>query len=99
MKLDLTRDTYDPRKHFLRVIMQQGRVQVDADMNEQVAILLHYMQTLAADLIGPAGGPDHGDPAANTDFQITRTPDNGEITDLLIGSGHYYVDGILCENL
>ena len=37
--------------------MQQGRVQLDADWNEQADILLHYLRTLAADLIGPFGGP------------------------------------------
>lgn len=54
---DFTRDTFNPSKQFLRVFMQQGRVQLDADWNEQVSILLNYMQTLATDLIGPYGGP------------------------------------------
>ena len=53
MKGDFSRNTFDPRKHFTRVLMQQGRVQLDADWNEQAAILLHYVRTLAADLIGP----------------------------------------------
>ena len=57
MKGDFTRNTFDPAKHYSRVLSQQGRVQLDADANEQAAILLHYLQTLAADLIGPAGGP------------------------------------------
>ena len=54
---DFTRDTFDPRKHFVRVLMQQGRVLLDSDFNEQSAILLNYMQTLATDLIGSHGGP------------------------------------------
>lgn len=58
MKGDFTRDTFDPLKHFSRVLQQQGRVQVEADFNEQAAILLHYLQTFAADLIGPFGGPE-----------------------------------------
>lgn len=57
MKGDFSRDTFDPKKHFLRVLMQQGRVQIDADWNEQVSILLHYMQSLAADLLGPYAKP------------------------------------------
>ena len=57
MKADLTRSTFDQHKQFTRVLMQQGRVQLDSDWNEQTAILLHYMQTLAADIIGPHGGP------------------------------------------
>ena len=57
MKGDFTRDTFDPRKHFSRVLMQQGRVQLDADWNEQTAILLHYLRTLATDMLGPHAGP------------------------------------------
>ncbi len=93
MKGDFTRNTFDPAKQFTRVLMQQGRVQLDADTNEQTAILLHYLQTLAADLIGPYGGPQ-----GNGGFQITPVTDRGKITDLQIGNGRYYVDGILCEN-
>ena len=47
MKGDFTRDTFDASNHFTRVLMQQGRVQLDADWNEQTAILLHYLQSLA----------------------------------------------------
>lgn len=93
MKGDFTRDTFDPRNHFTRVLTQQGRVQLDADNNEQVAILWHYLRTLAADLIGPRGGPN-----ANVGFEITLDRDNDTVTDLKIGPGRYYVDGILCEN-
>jgi hypothetical protein len=57
MKGDFTRDTFDPVKQFSRVLMQQGRVQLDADWNEQNAILLHYLRTLAADILGPHAGP------------------------------------------
>jgi len=46
MKGDFSRDTFDHKKHYRRVLMQQGRVQVDADWNEQASILLHYMQSL-----------------------------------------------------
>jgi len=57
MKGDFSRLTFDPKKHFTRVLQQQGRVQLDADWNEQSAILLHYIQALASDLIGDHGGP------------------------------------------
>jgi len=53
---DVSRDTFDQTKRFSRVLMQQGRVQLDADGNEQNDILLHYLRSLAADLIGPHGG-------------------------------------------
>lgn len=90
MKGDFSRNTFDARSHFSRVLMQQGRVQLDADWNEQVAILLHYLQTLAADLIGPYGGPKDG-----AGFEIFS--DSALANNFLIGPGHYYVDGILCE--
>ncbi|PSR19021.1 hypothetical protein C8255_04275 [filamentous cyanobacterium CCP3] len=93
---DITRDTYSPQKQFLRVLMQQGRVQVDADFNEQVSILLNYLQTLATDLIGP-----YGVPAMAPGFEIglqTDSPSNG-LSNLTIGPGRYYLEGLLCENL
>jgi hypothetical protein len=89
MYADLTRDTFDQTKHFSRVLIQQGRVPLDADLNEQTSILLHYQRQLAADLIGP-----HGGPSGNTGFKITKG--NGTFT---IGRGRYYVDGILVELL
>lgn len=90
---DFSRDTFDPMKHFSRVLMQQGRVQLDADWNEQVSILLHYMRQLGADLMGPHGAPcgDDGEPGSG--FQISA-----DGTDFKIDFGRYYVNGILCEN-
>ncbi|MBD2773364.1 DUF6519 domain-containing protein [Iningainema tapete] len=84
---DFSRNSFDPHKHFSRVLMQQGRVQLDADWNEQAAIIMHYLRTLAADLIGPHAGQG---------FVITPVAEND--TGFTIGVGHYYVDGILCEN-
>ncbi len=93
MKADWTRDTYRRLNHFSRVIMQQGRVQLDADWNEQSSILLHYLRTLAADIIGPQGGPSE-----NEGFGISPIPLTPPVTnDFRIGLGRYYVDGILCE--
>lgn len=93
MKADLTRNTFLPQNHFARVLMQQGRVQLDADANEQTAILLHYLHALAADLIGPQGGPAH-----NCGFVVQPLKVAQAVTgDFLITPGHYYVDGILCE--
>ena len=88
MKGDFSRKTFDEKKHYSRVLMQQGRVQLDSDWNEQVDINLHYLRRLAQDLIGR-----HGTPANNDGFKIITKQG-----DYVIGSGHYYVDGILCEN-
>jgi hypothetical protein len=95
MKGDFSRATFDRRAHFARVLMQQGRVLLDADWNEQTSILLHYLRTLAADLIGP-----HGGPAADLAFEIVPERSSSvppRLSDLRIGRGRYYVDGFLCE--
>jgi hypothetical protein len=93
MKADLTRNTLAPFKHFSRVLMQQGRVQLDADWNEQAGIVLRSVRGLAADLIGPAGGPK-----GHVGFELQPVPIAPAIAnDVRIGLGRYYVDGILCE--
>jgi len=92
MKADLTRDTFRPFEHYDRVLMQQGRVQLDADWNEQAAILLHYLRILAADLIGPAGGPK-----GNLGFGVSALVPATTAADFQIGFGDYYVDGLLCQ--
>jgi hypothetical protein len=114
MRGDFTRDTFDPRKHYSRVLLQQGRVQLDADWNEQSAMILQYLRALARDLIGA-----HGAPAGSTGFRIINNPaeivgaDGRPLSDpqrlkvltdaltngnIVIGAGRYYVDGILIEN-
>ncbi len=94
MRGDFSRDTFDASKHFCRVLMQQGRVQLDADWNEQASISAHYLRCLAMDLIGAHGGPGDG-------FRISRIPASAKqpLADLGIAAGHYYVAGLLCENV
>ena len=89
MKGDFTRNTFDPKKHYSEVLMQQGRVQLDADWNEQQAITRYRMETEALDVIGPCGAPED-----HAGFRISPTPDG---SDLIIFPGRIYVDGILCE--
>ncbi|GAB4578165.1 MAG: hypothetical protein Fur0022_08980 [Anaerolineales bacterium] len=94
MKGDFSRNTFDRTHHFARVLMQQGRVFLDADWNEQTAILLHTIRTLASDLIGPHGGPGES-------FQIVPRLDERNIPiayDFGVKPGNYYVNGLLCEN-
>ena len=113
---DFSRDSYDRAKRFSRVLMQQGRVQLDADWNEQSDILLHYLRSLAADLIGPHGGSgtQPGFALFTKDTEVDALTDaNGAPLDadtidrlksslrddgFLIGTGRYYVDGLLCES-
>src|ERR1700693_3474465 len=51
--------------HFSRLLWQQGRVILDADLNEQTDILLYFLHSLARDLIGPQGGPIYYDDQNN----------------------------------
>ncbi len=95
MKGDFSRSTFDASKHYTSVRMQQGRVQIDADWNEQADIVAHHQRALVQSLVGAAGGPGSGD-----GYAITLLDDSphDDLPDLLIGAGRYYVDGILCEN-
>src|SRR5258708_6688192 len=109
MKSDLSRSTFNRRKHYSGVRLQQGRVLVDADWNEELDILLHRVETEAIDVIGACGAPKHAAGfALSTDTTILSADDQTRLTnlgalplpsgDFLIGAGRYYVDGILCEN-
>ncbi|NJO16623.1 MAG: hypothetical protein HC877_13030 [Thioploca sp.] len=98
MKGDFSRMSYHERNHYSLVLMQQGRVQLDADWNEQAMIQWSNLQKLVENLIGEHGGP-------NDDFLIEPRPNqdssNTEETiprDFIIRSGRYYVGGIMCEN-
>jgi Family of unknown function (DUF6519) len=91
---DLSRLIFDPTQHYSRVVVQQGRVTLDADANEEASILLHYLRALAADLIGPYGTPSVDGTVPG--FQIDNIT-TGTGATFTIGPGHYYVDGILCE--
>jgi hypothetical protein len=92
MKADLSRLTFDPKRRYSGVLMQQGRVQLDSEWNEQQEIHQYRAQTGAKDVIGPRGTPIDQDGGA-TGFEITA----GDGT-LLIGEGQVYVDGVLCVN-
>jgi hypothetical protein len=87
MKGDFSRSTFRPEKHYSSVRMQQGRVQLDADWNEQLDIAAHRTEIEATDVIGPCGAP-----LDDAGFQLS----NGAVP--TIGKGRYYVAGILCEN-
>jgi len=89
MSGDFSRKTFIPQKHYSGVLMQQGRVQLDADWNEQLAIHQHRTETEALDVIGTCGVPQ-----ATNGFKIGQTPDS---TDLTISPGRIYVDGLLVE--
>jgi len=89
MKGDYSRITFDPRKSYSGVLMQQGRVQTDADLNEQFELTRHRMETEVRDFIGQSGIPEE-----TPGFQIGM----GDTTELTIGSGRLYIEGMLVEN-
>ena len=55
MQGDFSRLTFDPRRHYRGVRMQQGRVQLDADWNEQIDILNYFFETQLKDMLGSSG--------------------------------------------
>jgi hypothetical protein len=86
---DYSRKTFDRTKHYSGVLMQQGRVQLDADWNEQLAIHLYRTGTETKDVIGHCGVP-----IGTGGFQIEPTTDG---LDLIIAPGRFYAGGLLCE--
>jgi hypothetical protein len=86
---DLTRSTFTAHRHYSGVRMQQGRVQLDADWNEQLDITAHRDRAEATDVIGSVGVPKLGG-----GFELTVSPDGD---DLLISPGRAWVGGHLCE--
>jgi nitrous oxidase accessory protein NosD len=88
---DYTRFTFDPVKEFSGVRKQQGRVSLDADFNEFEAILDRQRRAGMHDTVGSAGRA----------VVPATTPDGFKIglagTQLSIGVGRAYVDGILAE--
>ncbi|MEO0077700.1 MAG: DUF6519 domain-containing protein [candidate division WOR-3 bacterium] len=90
MKGDFSRRTYDRKKNYKAVLEQQGRVHVDADANEHADIVAHERETRTYDIVGRCGAPVH-----DAGFEIRAL--NEVAGGLLVSSGRYYVDGLLCE--
>ena len=106
---DVTRSTYARLKHYRSVLMQQGRVQTDADWNEEFAILSHREQAEVVDAFGQAAAPwyDSGFHIVTAAAQLyapeqalaaNQNPPALAAGDFYISAGRFYVDGILCEN-
>jgi hypothetical protein len=110
MKGDFSRHTFDPARHYSGVRMQQGRVQLDADWNEQVDLARHRVETETADTVGHCGGPLHD--AGFRVIPLTTAPagikaaiaaaypgvNTNTTNELVILPGRYYVDGVLAVN-
>lgn len=97
MKGDFSKITFNKKKHFHDVRMQQGRVLLDSDWNEQIDIEAYRTETGTLDIIGQSGAPMHdaGFAIASSDASgVNASPG----THIRIGKGRFYIDGILCEN-
>ena len=89
MPTDYSRKIFDRKKHYSGVLMQQGRVQLDADWNEQLDIEQYRKHTESIDVIGKSGVPKKSD-----GFKLSII-ENGK--DIEIKPGRMYVEGLLCE--
>jgi Family of unknown function (DUF6519) len=89
MSSDFSRQRFNPANDFSSVLMQQGRVQLDADWNEWNEILDRRWRSETIDIMGRGVVPletPHG-------FEILLS--GGGLT---IGRGRIYVDGLQAEN-
>jgi hypothetical protein len=87
MKGDFSRDSFDPAKHFARVLLQQGRVLTDADFNEQGAIQRELLRAFVVDLVGWRWRVGEG-------FAIG----GATADDFTIGAGRCWLGGLPFEN-
>lgn len=76
----------DPNLSVTRVLMQQGRPLLPSDWNASVAVTLRQLRQFIVDLIGNAAGTAGA-------FMPNVTS-----TQVFLGYGTYYVDGIRVEN-
>lgn len=90
MGTDISRNSFRPEMHYTSVRLQQGRVQLDADFNEQTDILNHQEQSSNIDTLGGDGVP-----LGSRGFRIEPV-NNG--TELQIQAGRLYLDGLLVQN-
>jgi hypothetical protein len=89
MSFDLSRKTFNALDDYFGVVMQQGRVQLDADWNTMVDQISRRLQAESLDTFGPAVVPR----VTPEGFLIS-----GPASGFEIGPGRIYVDGLLAEN-
>ncbi|MEA2142272.1 MAG: hypothetical protein QOI64_702, partial [Solirubrobacteraceae bacterium] len=98
MGADISRLRFDPLEDFSTVVLQQGRLLLDGDFNEYVAMLDRRLRAETCDLT--SFGPDAKHqgvawvPRLTPDaFRVSAT--GGKLS---IGRGRMYVDGLVAEN-
>ena len=68
MSSDISRQRFQPKDNFNAVLMQQGRVLLDADCNEWMEILDRRWRAETVDLVGPTVAPRN---LADQGFEIS----------------------------
>src|SRR5204862_2828099 len=98
MGVDVSRVRFDPLRDFAGVVLQQGRLLLDGDFNEYVAMLDRRLRAQTCDLTSPAPDPSHQGSA----WVPRLTPDGFRVAaaagKLTIGRGRMYVDGLIVGN-
>lgn len=96
MQGDFSRWTFNPRARYRAVLLQQGRVLLDSDWNEQGQITAYHDEIRALDFLGRSGCPAEGGGFEIVDAEGDR-PVGTAWKKLAITPGRYYVDGVLAE--
>lgn len=88
MGSDRARVSYDEQRQYRAVVMQQGRVTVEADWNEAEQIVNEEMRKEALDFVGPSGTPDDG-------YRVIQTGSAPNPPfDFSVNNGTMYVGGL-----
>ncbi len=89
MGSDRARDSYDPGKRYTGVVMQQGRVFLEADWNEAADIASDLNEAEVREIVGVCGTPDNG-------YEVfVAKNDAGEWDrNFAVGPGSMYVGGV-----
>jgi len=84
MASDRSRVSYDPSRQYRSVVAQQGRVTLEADVNEAAYIGQEELREETLDIVGPVGTPDDG-------FAVSGA---AGLFDFHVGPGTLYVGGL-----
>jgi len=86
MGSDKARVSYDPTRQYRAVVMQQGRVTLEADWNEAQAIFSEQLRQETLDVLGRAGTPNNG-------YRVMAASGDAKPFDFTVDKGTMYVGG------
>ncbi|MCY1078709.1 DUF6519 domain-containing protein [Archangium lansingense] len=89
MGSDRARNTYDAQQRYRSVVAQQGRVVIEADLNEAQELAAEEQRAEALDFVGPQGTPDDGYAVRFDDVPVSKLPLNFRVS-----PGTMYVGGL-----